>query len=456
MFYKLFTFFCFALITINSSAQSFSLSPYSKYGIGEISYNTYVPGFSMGHTSIAHRSNRYINQNNPAAATSIDTLSFVTDISLLGKNHNLKNNTSSHTQTNADINFLAIGFPFTKKWKTYIGLAPISNTGYKISENKYIDTLLLSNIYKGDGGFNEVFWSNGFDIIKANSIQKTNNITYFNHHRLSTGLKTSYLFGSLDKYVNATFPEDQYIFDLYKTERFIISDFQVKGGIQYEYLKQAEINNIKTNQLKLIIGFTYNHLTNIQAKQTRLVTKFINIQGSINKDTIENIINKKGHIQLPRSIGLGFTIEIRDKFTWSSDIQIQEWSSTKFFNEPSELKNSLFVGSGIQYIPDPTKFYNYWKMINYRFGLYYHETYLNINSKNINEFGITFGLGLPITKTDKGEGTMIRRKLPPMLNISLSYGNRGTIEKNLIKEQFLQFSIGLNLHDIWFIKRKYD
>jgi hypothetical protein len=95
-------------------------------------------------------------------------------------------------------------------------------------------------------------------------------------------------------------------------------------------------------------------------------------------------------------------------------------------------------------------------MINYRLGLYYNKTYLNINSKNINEFGITFGLGLPISKTDKGEGTMIKRKLPPMINLSFSYSNRGTLKNNLIKEQFLQFSIGLNLHDIWFVKRKFN
>jgi|YNPMSStandDraft_1061717.scaffolds.fasta_scaffold00207_8 hypothetical protein len=457
MYYKLFTTFYFIIVAIISTAQSFSLSPYSKFGIGDLTYNTYVPGISMGYTSIAQRSNRYVNQNNPAAATAIDTLSFITDISIVGRTINLKNNYKSHTQTNTDVSFIAIGFPITKKWKTYIGIAPISNVGYKISEEKLIDTLLLSNLYKGDGGFSEVFFSNGFDLIKTHSLKKTNNnINNHNHHKLALGLKTSYIFGSLDKYTNASFPEEQYIFDLYKTERIIANDIQLKTGLQYEFLKQEEIENIKTNKLKIIVGFTYGHLTNIKAKQTRLITKFINIQGAITKDTIENIVNKNGHIQFPRTIGSGITIEIRDKFSWATDFIFQEWSSVKFFNEHTTLKNSFFIGSGIQYIPDPTKFYYYWKMINYRLGLYYNKTYLNINSKNINEFGITFGLGLPISKTDKGEGTMIKRKLPPMINLSFSYSNRGTLKNNLIKEQFLQFSIGLNLHDIWFVKRKFN
>ncbi len=457
MFYKIFITFCFIVATVFSIAQSFTLSPYSKFGIGDITYNTYVPGLSMGYTSIAQRSNRYINQCNPAAATAIDTLNFVTDISLMGKTQHLKNNNLSHLQTNTDVSFLALGFPVFKRWKTYIGIAPISNVGYKISEEKYIDTLLLSNLYKGEGGFSEVFLSNGFDIFNKYKKRNINENTFHNnYHKFAAGLKMSYMFGSLDKYANAIFPEEQYIFDMYKTERFIISDYQFKAGIQYEYLKQEETNNIKTNKYKIIFGFTYGHFTNIKAKQTRLVTKFINIQGSITKDTIENIVNRKGNIQLPRTIGSGFTIEFRDKFAWSTDFVFQEWSSLKFFNEPVELYNSFFIGSGIQYIPDPAKFYHYWKMINYRLGLYFNKTYLNINSKDINEFGITFGLGLPISKTDKGEGTMIRRKLPPMINFSFSYSNRGTAENNLIKEQFFQFSIGLNLHDIWFVKRKYN
>ncbi len=457
MYYKFFIVFVWAVfLCLLANAQSFSLSPYSKFGIGDVTYNPYLPGLSMGYTSIAQRSNRYINSLNPAAATATDTMSFITDISIVGRTHHLKSGNLNNTQTNTDISYLAMGFPIVKNWKTYIGLSPISNVGYKINDEQQIDTLELSTTYKGDGGFNELFISNGFILLNKKYSNKFNNTTYHYFHNFSIGIKASYIFGSLDKYTTAVFPNDQNIFDLYKTERFIVSGFNPKAGIQYEFLKQEEVLFDKKNKIKIIAGATYSPLTNINAKQTSLVTKYLNIQGSITKDTIQNIVNKKGKIQFPGTIGFGFTLETNNKFTWSTDINFQQWSATHFFNEPTNLKNSIFIGTGIQYIPDPTKFYNYWKMINYRMGGYYQQSYLNVSSTNISEFGITFGLGLPITKTDKGESTMIRRRLPPMLNLALSYGSRGTEKNSLIKEQFIQFSIGLNLHDIWFVKRKYN
>ncbi len=159
---------------------------------------------------------------------------------------------------------------------------------------------------------------------------------------------------------------------------------------------------------------------------------------------------------MPNSYGIGVSLTIYEKLTWNTDIRYQEWSKVKFFNENQQLRNTWFMGSGIEYIPDPYKFYNYWEMVNYRFGGYYHQTYLTINQTAINEYGINFGIGLPITRTNKGESTMIRRKLPPMINLAFSYGSRGSLNNNMIKEHFYQFSIALNLYDIWFVKRKFN
>ncbi|NSW46187.1 MAG: hypothetical protein HPY79_10285 [Bacteroidales bacterium] len=445
------------LTSFYAQSQSFSLSPYSKFGIGDLSYTTYQPGLGMGYTSIAQRSNRYINDANPASASEIDTMTFLSEISLIGRNHQLKNTTTSKSTTNTDISYFAMAFPIMKKWGVSFGLSPLSNIGYNISESKNIDTLSLTNVYKGDGGINEVFLNNGFQIL--NILKKNNNNENLQKtfiHNLSVGVRTAYVFGSLDRYSTATFNEELNVFDLYKTERLLISDFTYKTGIQYQYTLQEINNGFRTNRLKFIIGFTLDNEHKLNSKQTTLITKYLNLMGYVTKDTIENKINKKGIIQTPLSFGLGFSITTNDKFTWAADVSLQQWSKVTFFENNPNLRNTLFASTGIQYIPDPYKFYSYWKMVNYRIGGYYNQTYLNINNHDINEIGITFGLGLPITKTDKGEGTMIRRKLPPMINLAFSYGTRGTTADNLIKERFFQFSIGLNLQDIWFIKRKYN
>ena len=42
------------------------------------------------------------------------------------------------------------------------------------------------------------------------------------------------------------------------------------------------------------------------------------------------------------------------------------------------------------------------------------------------------------------------------LNVAVDLGQRGTKDDNLIRERFINFTVGINIFDIWFIKPKYD
>ncbi len=456
MFYKKSgLFILWITIAIGIKAQSFSLSPYSKFGIGDLTYSSYQPGISMGYTGIALHSNRYVNELNPASNTAIDTLTFIADVALMGRTHYMKNSVASNIATNTDISFLAFGFPIMKGWGTTVGLNPISNVGYTITCYGQIDTLSTTSLYKGDGGLSEVFIGNGFKILnisKSNTVDKTK-IIYT--HTLSLGLKSSYIFGSIDKNATVTFPDETYVFDLYKTQRIIVSDVSFRYGLQYHFQKKRITEDEKVHHTDITIGFTLDNENKLRAKETTLVRKYLNILGSVTEDTLQNSIDKKGNIITPLSLGFGLALTINDKFSWAADVRTQQWSSSSIFNVNEQLRNTLFIGTGIQIIPSPQQYYTYYKMMNYRLGAYYNQTYLQINNTNINEMGLTLGIGLPITKANKGEGTTIRYKLPPMINLTFSYGTRGTTSDNLIREQFFQFSIGLNLQDIWFVKRKY-
>ncbi len=86
------------LQSIIIKSQSFTLSPYSKFGIGDLSYPTFQPSLGMGYACIAASSNRYINEINPASASNIDTLTFLTDINIIGRSHTLKNYINKNKQ----------------------------------------------------------------------------------------------------------------------------------------------------------------------------------------------------------------------------------------------------------------------------------------------------------------------------------------------------------------------
>ena len=71
-------------------------SPYSRYGIGDVIENNNTKLLSMGNIGIGYRSPTSVNYINPASYTSIDSISFVFEGSLISLNTDLS--TSELTQ----------------------------------------------------------------------------------------------------------------------------------------------------------------------------------------------------------------------------------------------------------------------------------------------------------------------------------------------------------------------
>jgi len=72
------------------------------------------------------------------------------------------------------------------------------------------------------------------------------------------------------------------------------------------------------------------------------------------------------------------------------------------------------------------------------------NTGLIINNQAINDSALTLGLGMPL------------RGAFSNVNIGFELGNRGTTNAGLVKENYMNFSIGLSFNDKWFQKRKYN
>ena len=72
------------------------------------------------------------------------------------------------------------------------------------------------------------------------------------------------------------------------------------------------------------------------------------------------------------------------------------------------------------------------------------ETGLDLRGETINEYGISFGVGLPIGR------------LFSNVNIGFELGSKGTTSQGLVKENFFNTFISLSLNDRWFEKRYID
>jgi len=127
-----------------------------------------------------------------------------------------------------------------------------------------------------------------------------------------------------------------------------------------------------------------------------------------------------------------------------------EWETTRwdkyendFFTSPfvSYKKSNVFKAGGY-WLPDYRSHVKYYKRITYKTGFYYKQGELVFDNQPVNEFGISFGLSLPMNY------------LFSNINIGTEYVQRGKATELTTEEHIWKLKIGLSFNDKWFIKRK--
>ena len=123
----------------------------------------------------------------------------------------------------------------------------------------------------------------------------------------------------------------------------------------------------------------------------------------------------------------------------------QSWSKAKFFGSTNPVLTDLDkFAIGAEWIPDRFSIRSYLNKVAYRAGIKYEKSYLLLGNQQINDFGISFGVGLPIYRSNS------------TINIAAEIGRRGTTKHNLVLENYAKLNLSVNLYDLWFIKRKFD
>jgi long-subunit fatty acid transport protein len=143
------------------------------------------------------------------------------------------------------------------------------------------------------------------------------------------------------------------------------------------------------------------------------------------------------------TIGLGFGED--KKWFLGAEYSFQQLSSfeNRFLSiENQTYKDASSYALGTFYVPDYASFDSYLKRVTYRAGIRYDMTGIVVNEKEIDNFGITFGLGLPLGGSFSN------------MNLGFEWGKRGTTAADLIEEKYFRVNIGLSLNDRWFQKRK--
>ena len=425
-----------ALIAFQSHAQEGTASPYSFYGIGSLKFKGTVENRSMGGLSIFTDS-IHVNLRNPASYAGSNLNVFNGESRpvkfAIGAGHNsinLKSDSGSDKANTTTFNYFAVSIPIGKFGMGF-GLLPYTSVGYKLEAAD--SNGLTTDRYRGEGGLNKAFLGLGYQI----------------NDEFSVGIDVNYNFGNIqNNSIRFVYDENNELVQYQSREnnRSDLSGMNFNLGLSYK--------TMVNEKLQLTSGLTYAPNSSINSNNTRSFSTIVFNQSSQQEfviNTIEADLEarnlKTTDLSLPSRISFGAGIGAPQKWFIGSEFTFQ--NTSKFSNPIFSVNNAKFVDAttiafGGFFIPDYDSFSKYWKRVVYRGGLHFENTGLEINNETINEFGISFGLGLPMGGAFSNA------------NIGLEVGKRGTTNQNLIQENFVNLQFSLSLNDRWFQKKKYD
>ena len=416
-------------------AQQSTSSPYSFYGLGSLKFKGTVENQSMGGISV-YSDSIHINLRNPASYAG-SNLSFYNNesrpikfsIGTTFSNTKIETSSASDKYGNFSIDYLALALPINK-FGFGFGIIPYSSVGYSLqSRNENND---LTFRYRGDGGINRVFLGFGYQLLKG----------------LKVGVDTHYNFGNITNTSIAFGYNDQGEMLQYQSRDDRRSDL---GGFSFNF--GVILDQKISESLDLTASFTYTPQSEISSKNKNQFStiaidanqvEFVQSTYEIDLQAI-NLDNT--NLVLPSKISFGAGIGKPRKWFLGFDYTLLE--ASKFSNRFVEIENSTFedassVSIGGFFIPKYDSFSSYWKRIVFRTGARFENTGLVVNNESIDEFGISFGLGLPVGR------------LFSNANIGFEWGRRGTTNANLVEENFYNINLSLSLNERWFEKRKFN
>lgn len=432
IFFTIAFIFCFTVESYSQNEAYSGFSPYSIYGLGDLSTggNAYSKG--MAGVGIANRTSRFMNLVNPASITERDSLSFMADVSLYSENKIFSQSNLKAANNVFNIGNFAISFPLWKSSAMMLGITPYSTTGFKYSFD-YTDPNVLGNIgnvnytAQGNGGIYKTFVAGA--------------ATFFD--RLSLGAEMDYYFGSIDKSYYTIINNASYN-NIQNSTKLQATAIGGKFGIQYEH-------PIGT-KAKIGIGAVYSTGADVKGfyTDTRLSV------GTAVADTLYHKIDTLGvgsNIRIASELGIGVSFKYDDKLLIEFDYTNSDWTDSNIHKVSGfSTKSSPFASTsseayrlGFEYVPNRNDIRYYFNRVTYRGGLYYKKENFLLNGNGIYSAGLTLGATLPI---------------PGLFNNGLSLGfemgQRSSMKDNMIKENYFNFSFGVNLYDLWFRKYQYD
>lgn len=399
------------MCSIVAIAQEATYSPYSLHGIGLTKFRGSVSNISMGGLSFVSDP---VTPNvlNPATYADLKTTNFS-----VGGSYSLATLESSQADSEGSatsFDYLTISIP-ANKFGFGFGLLPITASGYRIEQQIGEE----SETQLAKGGVSRVYLGLGAKVYKG----------------LKLGAEFRYNFGRL---------ENEVISSAINTRVTNQSDI---SGVSYVF--SAIYDKVVKEKYTLRYSLNYEVSGSLRSNNNQILSQVAtNLDGTVfpvGEQQRGNVSDRE--FNLPSKLTAGVSFSRPNKWLVASEINFGD--NNGFQDRFITRENIRFIDPfgirlGGYFQPNYQSLDNYLKRIIYRGGIRYDKTGLEFNREEINEFGMSFGLSLPL-----GQGFST-------IDLGFEAGKRGTTDAGAIEENFLNFSLGLSLTDKWFNKRKYD
>lgn len=424
----------FLIVSVCASAQSGTYgaySPYSIFGIGNISKEGTSFNKSMGGVGIATRNKRFINYLNPAAVTARDSLAFMGDFGLSQSNTVFAQGDVRSAKNTFNIYDFVLSFPIYRSSAFMVGITPYSDVGYDFSHiekdkeiigntgNITYDSYGTGSVYQLFAGAGATFWK-----------------------RFSVGAEVIFLFGNIDKVTNMNYSNSSYR-SLNSGNDLTVRGVTGKFGLQYEQKLSRDVS--------MIVGATYRMGSKVRGYSTdyRYATQ------STVTDTLRYSVDtlKNSGLRFGDEIGVGISFKGGDRWCAEFNYLRSDWrssgmdSATGFSSVGSSVFTTTVSNSfraGFEIVPNRNDIRYYFRRCAYRAGVYYDQAYYKLDGNNVNSIGLTLGITLPVFKWYNG------------ISLGVDLGQRASKRNNMIRERYAAFTVGFNIHDIWFQKPRYN
>lgn len=414
------------------NAQSISNSPYATYGIGDVKYDNTIETSSMGGISTAYISDFTSNFNfaNPANNTNFG----LTSIKLEATNENnyfkTNNNNTKSTKHSTYLSNISLAFPISSKVKMGFLYQPYSSKSYDLIQTQTVtnqqtnETITYANRFTGKGTLSTAQAAVSYNVGSG----------------FSLGARANFYFGNLYDVNEFTATNAEFI-NGYETKNSI-KNFNFTLGTSYQHL-----NPSSDKKLTLGATATFGNTSNITTDYKNSTYYYTTGDTKLGETIIEQKnTSSKNLLPLQASIGAGYGSE--NEWFVSAQVDYKKGETVSYFGKTYDFQDTYKVSAGGWYLPNYNNFRNYFSRVVYRYGAFYERGGLNIYGNNINRYGISAGVLLPFKSSN------IQRMSG--LELGIEAGKRGTLNNNLIRQNYINLKVGFNFADKWFRKSLYN